>query len=131
VQSGTEIKAQPIFGGWAELDVTLVAYLYRCSDVELDRLMRRQDGRDGEAGESVGARLNRALLALCDEVEHSTESGLFIESSEATEMPEAIQRKVRLPKETVDRVKSVVAKLPGVSRDRYTREAIRRAVKAF
>lgn len=108
--------------------VPTAAFHFRCSDAEFERLTRRQDGRDGAKGERPGIRLNRALVALCEEVEHGEEFAIGLSDGEP---PRTAQRKARIPQETVDRVDAIVARLPGVSRDMFTREAIRRATRAY
>ena len=100
---------------------------YRCSDEELDRLLRRQDGRDGPAVERVGQRLDRAINQLCDEVD---QGGLNIVLTNGPQ-PQGRQRKARLPKATIERMNAIVARLPNVSRDLFVREALRRATKAY
>jgi hypothetical protein len=110
-------------------DDEIVDYYYDCSDEEELRLLRRKDGRRGEhAGERHGVRLNRALLALCDEVER--DEGVRIELAEG-DIPEGVRRKARIPMSTLLRVNELVARLPGVSRNQFSRVAIRRWVQAF
>jgi hypothetical protein len=100
---------------------------FRCSDEEHERLLRRQDGRNGAAGERIGQRLDRAINSLSDEVE---KSGLTIETTDGDRPPEK-QRKARIPRATIERMNAIIARLPGVSRDQFVREAIRRWTKVY
>jgi len=111
----------------ADGDDRLVEFFYRCSDEEQDRLTRRQEGRNGAEGERAGQRLNRALLSFIKDV---GDNGFSIDFSDVP-APESAQRKVRIPSSTVDQINAVVGRLPGVSRDQFVREALRRRVKAY
>ena len=96
---------------------------YRCSDDEVANLDRRRrapeavgpERRKRAAAAGSGQLLNLALLALCDEVEAGDPEGLTIEVVDGPVLP-AIQRKVRIPEATRERVDRIVARLPDVSR---------------
>lgn len=104
-----------------------IALHFRCSEEEQLRLLRRQDGRDGAAGERLGERLDRAINRLCDEVENN---GLTIEATDGPRPPEK-QRKAWISRPTIERMKGLVARLPDVSQDQFVREAIRRSTKVY
>ena len=108
-----------------------VELFYRCSDVERERLMRRQDGRDALAipGHTIGDRITQAVNDLCDHIE-SGNGSLTIEPTATLPVPEK-QRKAYVPLAVLDRVHKVRASLPGVSRDQLIREALRRATGAY
>jgi hypothetical protein len=113
-----------------------VELFYRCSDDEVANLDRRRrapeaigpERRKRAAAAGSGQLLNLALLALCDEIDAG--DAITIEVADGPVLP-AVQRKVRIPEATRERVDRIVARLPDVSRDQFVRVALRRWTRAY
>ena len=104
-----------------------VGLFYRCSDAAHVRLIRRREGRDGPDSDLIGDRVARAIMELCDHIQLGG-NGLTIHPSDDIPQSEK-QRKAFVPAAVLDRVNAVTARLPGVSRDQFVREALRRGTE--